>query len=115
MRTETYWRALGAVALLALAILFAPRPAWAHCDTLDGPVVTAARTALDKGDLTPVLGWIRAEHEPAGLVAREHAVGDQHRRRAGVLGQHAYGEAVAIVVVARAVRATGGAARVRGR
>jgi hypothetical protein len=48
-----------------------------------------------------------AQDEAPRLVAREHAVADQHRRRAGVLGQHAYGEAVAIVVVARAVRATG--------
>ena len=40
------------------------------------------------------------QHEAAGLVAREHAVADEHRRRAGVLGEHAHGEAVAVVVVA---------------
>ena len=39
-----------------------------------------------------------AQHVPAGLVAGEHAVADEHRRRAGVLGEHADGEAVAIVV-----------------
>lgn len=35
----------------------------AHCDTLTGPVVQAARTALERGDVTPVLPWVKAEHE----------------------------------------------------
>ena len=30
----------------------------AHCDTINGPVVVAARQALASGDLTPVLKWI---------------------------------------------------------
>ncbi|MCP4352088.1 MAG: hypothetical protein GY795_42030 [Desulfobacterales bacterium] len=37
--------------------------AFAHCDTLDGPVVATARTALDKGDITPLLKWVRPEDE----------------------------------------------------
>ena len=37
--------------------------AFAHCDTLDGPVVATARTALDKGDVTPLLKWVRPENE----------------------------------------------------
>lgn len=36
---------------------------WAHCDTMSGPVVTAAKAALDKGDVTPVLKWVKKEHE----------------------------------------------------
>lgn len=35
----------------------------AHCDTLDGPVVQAARVALESGDVTPVLMWVRKEDE----------------------------------------------------
>jgi hypothetical protein len=35
----------------------------AHCDTLDGPVVATARIALDKGDVTPLLKWVRPEQE----------------------------------------------------
>lgn len=35
----------------------------AHCDTLDGPVVTEARTALEKGDITSVLKWVTKENE----------------------------------------------------
>jgi hypothetical protein len=37
--------------------------AWAHCDGLDGPVVTAARHALEAEDVDRVLIWVRAEDE----------------------------------------------------
>jgi hypothetical protein len=43
--------------------LAAPRQALAHCDGIDGPVVKAARAALAKGDVTPVLVWVRAQDE----------------------------------------------------
>jgi hypothetical protein len=46
----------GLVAALSLQV-------WAHCDTMDGPVVTAAKLALEKGEVTPVLKWIKAENE----------------------------------------------------
>lgn len=36
---------------------------WAHCDSLDGPVIKDARVALDKGDVTPVLKWVKKDHE----------------------------------------------------
>ncbi len=56
------------VLMRAIVILFgfsmvAAIPAAAHCDTLDGPVVAAARRALSSGDVTPVLKWVQAEHE----------------------------------------------------
>jgi len=35
----------------------------AHCDTLSGPVVLTAKAALEKGDVTPVLKWVKKEHE----------------------------------------------------
>jgi hypothetical protein len=34
-------------------------PAQAHCDTLDGPVVGAARKALDSGNVNLVLVWVQ--------------------------------------------------------
>ena len=37
--------------------------AFAHCDTLDGPVVATARAALNKGDVTPLLKWVRPDEE----------------------------------------------------
>jgi len=51
-----------ALPLLA-TLLAAPGAARAHCDTLDGPVVTAARAALESGKLAPVLAWVRADDE----------------------------------------------------
>jgi hypothetical protein len=36
---------------------------FAHCDTLDGPVVAAARKALNSGDVTPVLKWVATDDE----------------------------------------------------
>ena len=53
-----------AAGLVSAIWLWSATPAFAHCDTLDGPVVTAARTALEKKDITPVLKWIKPEHEP---------------------------------------------------
>ncbi len=52
-----------AAGVFCAAWLWAATPAFAHCDTLDGPVVTAAKTALEKKDITPVLKWIKPEHE----------------------------------------------------
>jgi hypothetical protein len=50
--------------LLAGWILAAlPVPARAHCDSLDGPVVKAARAALDEQNVSVALRWVAAEHE----------------------------------------------------
>ncbi len=46
-----------------LLIPGAGRTVIAHCDTMDGPVVTAARAALTKGDITSVLKWVKPENE----------------------------------------------------
>ncbi len=43
--------------------------AFAHCDTLDGPVVQAARIALEKGDVRPLLKWVQADDEKEIRVA----------------------------------------------
>ncbi len=51
-----------AVAVFSL-LAVAPRPARAHCDSLDGPVVRTARTALETGKLNPVLAWVRPQDE----------------------------------------------------
>lgn len=49
--------------MLASAFWLLPATASAHCDTLDGPVVATARLALEKGDVTPVLKWVKKENE----------------------------------------------------
>lgn len=48
--------------LLVLAMGFlAGAPAFAHCDGLDGPVVGAARTALQTTNINHVLIWVRPQ------------------------------------------------------
>jgi Family of unknown function (DUF6448) len=47
---------------IALALVL-PDPTFAHCDGLDGPVVKAARKALDSGNLNPVLSWVQKSDE----------------------------------------------------
>ncbi|MBI2565935.1 MAG: hypothetical protein HYV63_02730 [Candidatus Schekmanbacteria bacterium] len=54
---------LAACSLATLLAVEAPT-ARAHCDTMDGPIVSAARAALDRADLTPVLRWVRRDREP---------------------------------------------------
>ena len=48
-----------------LAALGWTAPAQAHCDTLDGPVVSAARKALDTGNANLVLVWVQKNDEAA--------------------------------------------------
>jgi hypothetical protein len=63
-----------AVAFIVSAALLLPRAASAHCDTMDGPVVTAAKLALKTGDVTPVLKWVRKTDEPEIRVAFERTL-----------------------------------------
>ncbi len=58
----------------ALSTLLLPRRAGAHCDTLDGPVVADARAALGKGEVSPVLKWVKIEYEPEIRAAFKKAV-----------------------------------------
>ncbi|QNN66891.1 hypothetical protein H9L13_09530 [Sphingomonas lutea] len=46
------------------AALTIPTPALAHCDGLDGPVVAAAKNALQSGNPNPVLIWVQPADEP---------------------------------------------------
>ena len=50
-------------ASVAVLVLIWNKPLAAHCDTLDGPVVAAARRALDSGNITLVLIWVQKKDE----------------------------------------------------
>lgn len=63
MNTRSIFLTLSAAAAFAAGGLATPAPAAAHCDTLDGPVVQAARMALAQGDVKLVLPWVRPEGE----------------------------------------------------
>lgn len=54
--------ALAMAVAIAVFMTFSAN-ALAHCDTLDGPVVLDAKSALATGDVTPVLKWVRLEDE----------------------------------------------------
>jgi hypothetical protein len=52
-----------AIVVASLAALALSSPAFAHCDTLKGPVVTAAAAALEARDPSLVLRWVRPADE----------------------------------------------------
>ena len=68
-----HFRPAAVVASLIAAALLLPAPAMAHCDGVDGPVVTKAKQSLEQGNVNLVLPWVHAEDEPAIRHAFEHA------------------------------------------
>lgn len=60
--------------ILGLVLLSFPTEAAAHCDGLDGPVVAAARVALEEGTVEPTLKWVRPESETEIRVAFEQTL-----------------------------------------
>lgn len=60
----TYKRILSALTVAGLSlVVFASNSAFAHCDGLDGPVVQAARKALETKNVNFVLIWVQKESE----------------------------------------------------
>ena len=62
-------------------LLMTSRAASPHCDTMSGPVVTAARHALETGNVNLVLIWVRPQDEAA--IRGEFARARTARRGAG--------------------------------
>lgn len=54
---------VGTVLILLTIILVSSTTIYAHCDTLDGPVVMAARKALETNDVKRVLIWVQKKDE----------------------------------------------------
>src|SRR5450759_1441162 len=54
--------------------LLAADTARAHCDTMNGPVIPEAKAALEKGDVTPILKWVKKENEAEIKTAFAKAV-----------------------------------------
>jgi hypothetical protein len=50
--------------LLFAIVVFIPDAASAHCDTMEGPVVKAAQSALEAGNVNLVLIWVQKGDEP---------------------------------------------------
>jgi len=64
---------LSGVLLTGILVMLAGG-AFAHCDSMTGPVVPDARAALESGDVTPVLKWIMPEYEAEVSAAFRRAV-----------------------------------------
>lgn len=63
------------VIALALGLYgFSAGTTFAHCDTLSGPLIPEARLALEKGDVTPLLKWIKKDNEAEVQTAFSKAV-----------------------------------------
>jgi hypothetical protein len=61
MRTSARFLSVSAT---LFAVTFVPTLS-AHCDSLDGPVINDARTALDRGEPDVVLKWVQPRDEAA--------------------------------------------------
>jgi hypothetical protein len=49
--------------VFVVCLFGAPPAVRAHCDTLSGPVVRAARVALERNDVAPLLVWVKEPQE----------------------------------------------------
>ena len=74
MKNNGIFRALTVLAVSFIAALFVPNSAFAHCDGLDGPVVKAAREALETGNVNLVLIWVKKDDEAAIDKAFKQAI-----------------------------------------
>lgn len=65
MKTKKFNRSMAMVcaSMFATFWLATSGTALAHCDREKGPVIQEARAALEKGDVTPVLKWIKMDRE----------------------------------------------------
>lgn len=63
MRSHNLIARSAAIGALSLGLLAGSGTALAHCDTLDGPVVAAARKALDSGNVNLILIWVQKKDE----------------------------------------------------
>ena len=75
MKTKRNLVRIAVVGIAAVGVwMLISRTVRAHCDTLDGPVVTTAKTALNKGDVTPVLKWVQKKDEQEIKMAFENTL-----------------------------------------
>ena len=75
MRTKWAIGTVAASGILAAGIsVLLAGSAFAHCDTTSGPVIPEAKAALEKGDVTPILKWIKPDNEAEVKAAFAKAV-----------------------------------------
>lgn len=57
-----------------ICFLMLSKIVWAHCDTVSGPVIQDAKAALEKGNVNPILKWVKKEHETEIAAAFAKAI-----------------------------------------
>jgi hypothetical protein len=65
MKRQTILNVLTVLIILVASSLLRPYKVFAHCDGMDGPVVTAAQNALETGSVNRVLIWVQKQDEAA--------------------------------------------------
>lgn len=68
---------IGILSVLFFSFTFFSNVTFAHCDTLDGPVVTAAQKALESENVNLVLVWVKKDGEAELKEAFQKAVADR--------------------------------------
>jgi hypothetical protein len=62
-RGQPVKRLLATLAVSFATLVASPRPASAHCDSMDGPVIKVAQKALETGKIGLVLAWVKPAQE----------------------------------------------------
>ena len=82
-------RLLSAFFLFIIAFFIFPSGASAHCDTLDGPVVNAAKKAMKTENVNYILIWVKPENEDEirkalkrALEKRKNAASKEEKEKA---------------------------------
>lgn len=73
MKSSRNFSTVTVIAMIASLSLTTSRTVSAHCDTMDGPVIKAARRALDMGNVNLALIWVQPGDEAAIQTAFEKA------------------------------------------
>ena len=70
------WKKICALLLLAVVVCISVfvTAVFAHCDTMSGPIIPEAKAALEKGDITPILKWVKPEYKTEVKTAFSLAV-----------------------------------------
>jgi hypothetical protein len=63
MRISNFFNSLMVLVILVIVPFLAPGRIFAHCDTLDGPVIKAAQKALETGNVNLILIWVQQKDE----------------------------------------------------
>jgi hypothetical protein len=75
MRTKWVIGKMAASGILVSAIsVLLVGSAFAHCDTTGGPIIPEAKAALEKGDVTLILKWVKKDNEAEIKAAFTRAV-----------------------------------------